>query len=316
MSTSRIANYGAMFRHWAAMASGTSYWHVSQGPGTLFVPGELAGYFNDLTAKANWTGPVDNDGLPLVRIGSALVRFPTTLFQKALGHWDLWLRSHRTDASHESAVFRIADWALRAQDPAGGWALPAQQGCRYSAMAQGQAASLLCRTYSVFGTRAYLVAAVRAIALMLQPVRSGGTAHNDAGDLVLEEVPSAAPRTILNGWIFAIYGLYDLQLTQSSSDLLRALHSTLESLVRWLPRYDAGFWSLYDTSGALASPFYHRLHIAQLHLLAMTFPQWAHEFQKFEQQFAAYQHSGRSQARAVIAKACQKLLDPPEVVVE
>ena len=47
----RVQAYGALARRAVRMLTGTSYWHVDQRLGRAFRPGELAGYFNDLTKK-------------------------------------------------------------------------------------------------------------------------------------------------------------------------------------------------------------------------------------------------------------------------
>lgn len=99
-----------LFRRGSAMLLGNSYWHLPQGLGKRFVPGELAGYFNDLTGKAEWKGPVDGQGLPLNELGDKRIYFATTLFQKALGHWDLWLITN--DETHLSEFLKLAQWAL------------------------------------------------------------------------------------------------------------------------------------------------------------------------------------------------------------
>ena len=92
----KMAVYGALARHWSRMLTGRSYWHMPQGPGTQFVSGQLLGYFNDLTAQTRWPGPVDAQGIPLVRRQDGrLLYFPASVFQKALGHWDRWLASGR-----------------------------------------------------------------------------------------------------------------------------------------------------------------------------------------------------------------------------
>ena len=61
----KVKSISALLRRWGAMLLGRSYWHVPQGLGRSFAPGRLCGYYNDLTAKAWWNGPVDEAGLPV-----------------------------------------------------------------------------------------------------------------------------------------------------------------------------------------------------------------------------------------------------------
>lgn len=56
-----------------------------QGLGKAFRPGELAGYFNDLTCKTLWNGQIDVEGVPVnILDDGRRVYFATTIAQKAL----------------------------------------------------------------------------------------------------------------------------------------------------------------------------------------------------------------------------------------
>jgi len=317
----RAATYAALARRWTAMLFGRSYWHVPQGPGTQFAPGELRGYFNDLTAKTEWKGPVDPRGLPLVRPqGGAEVVFPITVFQKALGHWDRWLADGRRDNGHRDAFLTAARWALAVQDDRGGWVSWPLLGMRlpspYSAMAQGQGLSLLARAYAATNDPACLRAAERALPLLLAPIAEGGTARHTPEGLVLEEYPRTEPDSVLNGWIFALFGLHDLGLVQPTPAQADALASTLGALARRLPAYNAGFWSYYDARGALASPFYHHLHVSQLTVLEKAFPAHAAAFAAARTAFERQARSAACRYRAMARKAWQKLARLEDDIVQ
>ena len=90
------------------------------------------------------------------------------------------------------------------------------------------------------------------------------------------------------------------------------LGAVLASLLARLPLYDARFWSFYDTSGALASPFYHRLHIAQLEALELSYPEYAGRFRELRDTFQGQLASRLSVVRAVDLEGYQKLRHPPE----
>jgi hypothetical protein len=171
--------------------------------------------------------------------------------------------------------------------------------------------SVLVRAFSVTGEESYLQGARRALGPMLMPVEKGGTSWLASEGLVLEEVPFRAPKTILNGWIFGLYGLYDLTMADSR-DAGEVLEATLSALLAHLHKYDAGFWSFYDTSGTMASPFYHRLHIAQLKALELSHPEHANRFRTQRENFEGQLAFRPNVARAVAVKSCQKLRRPPE----
>jgi heparosan-N-sulfate-glucuronate 5-epimerase len=260
----RVGIYLRMARRYGKMLAGKSYAHRDQGLGKHFVPGHLSGYYNDLSSKTEWH-LVDHAGLPLVRLPSGKhVYHPIMLLQKALGHWDNWLSSEPQSAQHWTSFLQIARWALDSQDDNGGWetwsCLGRTNALPYSAMTQGQAMSVLVRAFSVTREEAYLEGARRALAPMLMPVEEGGTSWLTSDGLILEEMPFRIPNTVLNGWVFALYGLYDFTLADDSPATREVLESTLSALLARLYMYDAKFWSFYDTSGTIASPFYHRLH--------------------------------------------------------
>ena len=108
---------------------------------------------------------------------------------------------------------------------------------------------------------------------MLAPVPSGGLLLELDGNVVLEETVADRPTAILDGMIFAIFGLQDYCFAcpdeEGPAETLAALYASLERL---LPRYDLGYWSRADLYSAEppmpASAFYHGLHVAQLQVLA------------------------------------------------
>jgi hypothetical protein len=183
-------------------------------------------------------------------------------------------------------------------------------------MTQGQGASLCIRAYTVTGDGRWLECARRALELMVADIADGGTARRTSEGTVLEEVPSSQPQTILNGFLFAVVGLYDFQLARGSSAISHWLDQSLTTLRQVLHRYDAGYWSLYDLSGTIASPFYHDLHVAQLHALASAFPDDARLFTQYASLFARQRASPFNRVRAITVKVIQKLREPPQAVLE
>lgn len=303
------------------MFLGKSYWHTTPALGPRFVPGRLEGYVRDFWEKSRWSGPVDERGLPLCeRHDGLLFVFPTTVFQKALGEWELWLASDRQDDDRKEAFLAIASWAVAAQDDRGGWppwtALGLEHASAYDAMTQGQGISVLVRARAMTEDGAFLEAARRGAEPILTPVHAGGASRCVPEGLVLEEVPLEPPNTVLNGWIYSLYGLYDLSLATNGPQIDNALDDSLAALVAYLPRYDAGYWSYYDTRGNLASPYYHREHIVLLEGLEMTFPKYSDVFGEMGRRFQKQMASPANRLRAVCCKAIQKLRNPPDLILK
>ena len=304
---------------WAQMALGRSYYHMPQNMGKAFVPGRLEGYFNDLTAKTEWPGPVDKIGIPLnVTDDGKKVYFATTIAQKALGHWDMWIISKRP--AEKELFLKLCDWLVENQDMRGGWSLWSQLGLDfpspYSSMSQGEAISALVRAWSITQERNYLEATNRALGILLHDILEGGTRRRVPEGSILEEVPSSMPSGVLNGWIFALFGVYDYLLAQKNLQAKALLEETIGALVVYLPQYNAGYWSYYDLTGTLASPFYHRLHIAQLKALELAFPEHAETFRRTREVWVRQLNAPLCKARAVAVKAFQKLRNPPEAVLK
>lgn len=315
-----LLNTGLMLRSWLSIASGRSYYHREQPLGKLFQPGDIFGYFNDLTAKTRWPGPVSEGGFPLNRTANgSLVFIPTTIAQKALGHYDSWLLGG--DRRNLDDFMLLAGWLRDHQDAEGGWPIWPALGMsgisHYSAMVQGEAVSVAVRAYLQDPEHAWLRVAEEAVRLMLKPVMEGGTARYTPEGLVFEEYPSKSPNTILNGWCFALYGLYDLKLTKAclSIDIEQALNDTLRALSIYLPRYDAGYWSYYDTDNNLSSPFYHKLHIVQLQAIEKTFPEVEAAARYYRVKFERQWSWSVNRLRAVVKKGLQKICHPPECIL-
>ena len=104
-------------------------------------------------------------------------------------------------------------------------------------------------------------------------------------------------------------------LIDEQADVRDALDASLEALIAYLPRYDAGYWSLYDTSGTVASPYYHRVHITQLRALELTFPKHSNAFRALRSRFEKQLSSSVCRIKAFVLKAIQKVKQPPSMVV-
>ncbi|ELT98477.1 hypothetical protein CAPTEDRAFT_225290 [Capitella teleta] len=191
--------------------------------------------------------------------------------------------------SHLPQFHAAADWLVRHQDSRGGWPIHVERVLAngrlqlppgwYSGMAQGQAMSLLVRAYSHTRNQGYLNAALRATALFDVASGNGGVLAKFADNYPwYEEYPTTPSCFVLNGFIYALIGLYDLQHTVTDdrgADASRLYASGMRSLKAMLPLFDTGSGSIYDlrhfTLGVapnLARWDYHTTHINQLLLLA------------------------------------------------
>jgi heparosan-N-sulfate-glucuronate 5-epimerase len=147
-----------------------------------------------------------------------------------------------------------------------------------SAMAQGEAASLFLRAYSLTSERSYLDAALLAVESLKVDVAKSGASFIRGNAVFFEELASSEPVHILNGHLFAAFGVWELcRFGFGDSDLQRLHECAVQTLVRWLNLFDGSDWSYYQLAlNARGSRFYapityHQYHIAQLYVFeAMT----------------------------------------------
>jgi heparosan-N-sulfate-glucuronate 5-epimerase len=299
------------------MFRGKSYYHQPQRTGRMFQAGAVRGYFNDLTGKTNWGGRSDSDGLPLSKLSNGMqVYFPILLCQKALGHWDLWLMHAHSEDRED--FLRIARWLALNQDSVGGWdtwgPLGQPRQYRYSAMTQGQAASVMVRAYQLTHDPNFEAGCRCAMALMWKPVQDGGVCFYESDNAFLEEFPSDHRDTVLNGWIFALFGIYDY-LLEFPDEQVKAFYSLCHaSLIRSLSDFDTGYWSYYSSgTKRLASPFYHRLHVSQLEALRRVATEKT--LDRTQEQWTGYERNRIYRSWAVVRKGIQKLREPRQVTI-
>lgn len=179
-------------------------------------------------------------------------------------------------------------------------------------MAQGQCASLLLRVHAETGNDALLEAANRALIPFKGDSADGGVLARLDGLPFPEEYPTQPPSFVLNGAIFALWGIYDVKTALRSADATELYGKVVETLASNLDRWDTGYWSRYDLFPhrliAVASWFYHYLHIHQLNALYEITGR--EEFGSVARRFTFYASSPACRARALTHKALFRILIP------
>lgn len=254
---------------------GRSVDFAPQPLGERIDPAGLGGYYCDLSHKAEHAV----GGFPVDGFGEA-DRWVIPIAQAALGFWELRLRGERGDQE----FLGLARWLLeegergdhglvwRTDFPVAKYGLGPGW---ISAMGQGQAISVLLRAELLDPGGDFGAAADEALGALLAPVAAGGTQNRLDGVPVLEEYPTTTPTAVLNGWIFALFGLHELSLAHGEPRAGELFEASADGLVELLPRFDNGWWSLYSLQpGApdLAKPFYQRLHPVLLDALGLLRP--------------------------------------------
>lgn len=206
---------------------------------------------------------------------------------------------------HLAAFLRQAYHLRLSQDASGGWRYPvpvARYGLTpgwYSAMAQGLAVSVMLRAHDVTGEQSYVDAAHAANTLMLRPLASGGcTDYDESGRPFLEECPCDFPCHILNGAMYALIGLRELEARTGGCIHL----SAASRLAAQLEEYDLGYWSRYDLRFSVpATLAYHSLHVSLLEVASLLFAN--RTFSDTARRWRSYVRHPGYRLRAATAKA-------------
>jgi heparosan-N-sulfate-glucuronate 5-epimerase len=250
-----------------------------------FTPGvPESGYYNDLSVEARKLGTAAEALEHLKRLTKVReLANPVTVAQIGLGSWSL----AGLDARWSGVAEIAAEWLATHLDAAGRLAyfFPTRhtfvlEPPWYSAMAQGEAASLLVRAAGTRGDGAFVAAASAAVRPLL--AQSSPLVVTTPDGPVLQEYPTSPPAHVLNGWIFALWGLYDVSAATRHHEASAAFEQGVDALASRLRLYRAWpGWSRYDLFPHplpnVASPFYHRLHVAQLGAMHKLAPRAAFE---------------------------------------
>ena len=289
---------------WYKMMTGKSISHVNQDVGTCYSKTGVAGYYNDLTEKVTRDNPDILVPKYYVDTGEEIY-FSIGIFQYGLAAYDLYLQTN--EEIYRKKLIACADWAVNNQQGDGGWITFSYENPKYpySSMAQGEGISMLIRAHIVTGNEQYMVAIRNAKDFMLKPISDGGTTDYQGEDVYLYEC--IHDPLILNGWIFSLWGLYDYIKYIDDDEVKGVLNSTLNSLKKKLHEFDIKYWSKYDDGKRICSPFYHKLHIAQLRAMHDLFGDEI--YKEFADKWKAYQKSFWKPKRAFVKKAFQKIFE-------
>lgn len=281
---------------------------VPHPPGRLVDVERPRGYHIDLRMKLDepsWDLPAD----------PADASWIGGVMQPGLAMFEHYLWSGRED--WRQAALRMGDYLLAGQRTSGAftgcWLFNRPRRHTYSlrlpwvsSMAQGQGASLLTRLALETGEARYADAASLALRPLTREVGTpGGCAGRlDDGSLTFEEYPTVPGSHVLNGFLYTLFGAFDIWKGAGDRRAEQLFRAGASSLVSNLHRWDTGYWSLYDLYPHpvpnVASPFYHRLHIDLLDAFESVWPD--DRVPEFRRRLLRYQRNPLNRARAIGAK--------------
>ena len=234
------------------------YWHLRLRP----LPVNLIQkeYFHDMYKKGFYDGELKNN-IPIYYLnGIYPVYFHITTLNYGLGLLSRLNRGEKT----RSEILMIVNWLLLNQLADGSWRynFPLESNHELadnkpSGMTQGLALSFLIRVASlniVTVDQPFNDAIKKAFLFLNSPQLC--SIYN--GIPMIEEFYNPGDG-ILNGYIFAIYGIYDYCCYINDMTYFNQQILDLKQLLSFFSL--GGYWTKYSISGIISSKFYHQLHI-------------------------------------------------------
>jgi heparosan-N-sulfate-glucuronate 5-epimerase len=299
-----------------------TFWHETPGLNSRAPADRLGEYYMLFREKADYTGHYDVNGIPMLDYHGVigLQYNPIAIAQWGLANCNCFCQTG--EEGRWRKTLKAADWltANLEQNAHGLWVWnhhfdwdyrDTLQAPWYSGLAQGQGVSLLLRAHAHSGDEKYLRAAEQAFAPLTRPVAEGGVLFEDEKkNLWIEEYLVDPPTHILNGFMWALWGVFDYWLARADSAAKNIFDRGVDTLLLNLPRFDTGYWSLYEQSGTrlkmLASPFYHQLHVVQLRVMSRLTGDA--RFVAVADRWEGYSRHRAYRTRALVEKSAFKLL--------
>jgi len=305
-----------------AGSSQLTFWHEKPEINPQAIHVQFGPYYMSFREKADYAGPYDAAGLPMLDYrGSIGPQYnPIAIAQWGLANCNIFCATN--SESRRQKTINAANWlAANLEENAHGFGVwnhhfdwdyrDTLKAPWYSGLAQGQGVSLLLRADALTHDAKYQQAAGSAFVSLTKPIAEGGALYEDEEqNLWIEEYLVHPPTHILNGFMWALWGVFDFWLVRGDPQARQVFDRGVQTLLANLPRYDTGYWSLYEQSGTrlkmVASPYYHRLHIVQLRVMATLTGD--RRFTEYADRWEAYARHRGNRTRALIEKSVFKLL--------
>jgi len=240
-------------------------------------------YPMNFTAKTAFNNHTDREGVIMLNYhGTIGLQYnPNAIAQQALGFYDGYL----ADPGKKDAFLKQANYFLKAgrrvRDDVVLWEynFPFEmRNCLSSpwrsALAQGQAISTLIRAHRITGNEIYVDLAHKGYKAFHYPAREheAGVLDEQDGFMWLEEYILDLPNHVLNGFIWALWGVREYAVYFNDKHAHSLWQSCIKTLEAHLDNYDLGFWTSYDWPQGYdkeqpvmpSSSYYQRLHAVQM----------------------------------------------------
>lgn len=284
---------------------------------------QVKDYYLDFSTKADYTTKFDRNGVMMLDYKGKLgVRYnPCAIAQYGLGLLSCYLSAKKKlflDNAITQAKWLVENLKID-KNGIGRWVYDKKfttnsEGNLFpdfvSSIAQGQGISFLLRIYIITKERCFAETAKAAFKLFFIDVHQHGVQNRDEqGNIYLEEWPTDRVSCILDGFMYAIFGVYDYWKIMEEAEAENLFWQCIQTLKIILPAFDLGYWSrmdMYIQKRKLpASAFYHNVHIHQLKALYLLTKEEL--FLEYSQRWKKYQQSRWCRSRAFITKCISKV---------
>lgn len=247
-----------------------------------FISDNLIPYYIDFgwTLRKGHFDHFDENGIPVKMYANYGKQYnPTRIAAYALVNWNEYLKTK--DKINLEIFLKQANWFVDNSEEHNGVYSWYYHFDHYdlkapwlSAVAHGEALSILTRAFLLTNDNIYKDIIDKSINIFnLNLIEGGVKAEFPDNSLCFEEYPSKTNPHVLNGFIFAIFGLYDVctLINNDNIELNNLLDEAFNGLTNNLNKYDDGFWSLYhypdETVVNTTTTYYHNLHVSLLEAL-------------------------------------------------
>ena len=297
-----------------------SYWKLNPVDQNLVIdPGKLGRYPLDFKPRVleGHYPHFDSNGVPMwpKQNGNGHFYHYTTMFSYALGQSDFYLVSG--EEKYLKNLVAVADYIIKSgREESGAIFLREvddndEHTGNISAMTQGEAMSVLCRTSLYTKDESYFNTALRLMAPFKIKTTEGGVLGEitKTNSYWYEEYVSPPLNHVLNGMVYSLWGLRDVYLMSGNTQAKELFDKGAGYIAKALPYFDTGYWSYYwiPESGRnyVASMMYHNLHICQLK--ALYEQTGIEELKAYADKFIGYAKSPSCRFKAARAIASAKV---------
>jgi heparosan-N-sulfate-glucuronate 5-epimerase len=246
------------------------------------VSSELGSYYLDMSEAflqydSGIFGDFDKNGVPMVGWGAKASYSSVNIAQYGFIIHDFWLKTKRADYLEVMEACLAILISLESNEEKGIFFRETHESDRYklpknwvSAMAQGECLSFYLRMFQILNDDTILQKCHLIFNAMMVPVSENGVKTIDEnGFHWLEEYPSTPASYVLNGFIYAIFGIQDYYRVTKSEIASIELKNYFNTLEHNIENFDAGFWSYYDLQYKELVKFYYQKNVHAPQMQAM-----------------------------------------------